>query len=87
MLLPDKNTSLQYFYTSGKEEEVYGFGNYLHKITQYMKDSEDRWKLESQIYNAQNTEWPSVEAYEKSLKRCETQISNHISINENPFIL
>lgn len=87
MLLAEKPTSLNYQYKHGDLAETWRYGDYLRKVSAYLKTSDDKDKLESEVTNVQNTEWPTVEAYDKALNRCANRISNHIGTHQDPFIL
>jgi hypothetical protein len=86
-LIADTNINLAYYYNSNDFTEVWYYGDYLRKTTELLKDDIEKTKLESQIYNIQNTEWPSLEAYHNSLNNYKSSICNHIGTNENPFII
>ena len=87
MLLPEKPTSLNYSYAKGDLSETWYYGDYLRKVATYLKDSSEKDKLESEVTNVQNTEWPTIEAYDNALNRCANRISNHIGTHQDPFIL
>lgn len=87
MLLPEKPTNLNYHYSKGDLTETWYYGDFLNKVTHLFKDSEEKDKLQSEISNVQNTEWPSIEIYDKALNRCAKRIKNHIGTHEDPFII
>lgn len=86
-LFPENITSTQYIYDPSKDGEIYGYGQFLSKLPLYLKDSEEKDKLVGMADNVINTNWSNSQNYLNSLKRLDTEISNHIATNENPFLL
>jgi hypothetical protein len=87
-LIAENPPFLQYIVKDPNDAaEVWYYGDYLRKITMYMKDSQDAQILHCEIDKTQNTEWPTTEIHAKALKRCENDIRNYIGTNEKPFIL
>jgi hypothetical protein len=87
MLLSPNKISLDYVYRAGDLTETWYYGDYLRKVATYFKDSEEKDKLESEITDVQNTEWPTVESYDKAINRCARRIENYIGTHEDPFII
>lgn len=87
MLLAESPVSLEYLYKKGDFAETFWYGDYLRKITFYMKESPTRDKLMCEISDVQSTEWPDVESYDKKLNMCAKRVCNYIGTQQDPFIL
>lgn len=87
-LIAENPTSLQYIVENPNSiEDVWRYGDYLRKITSYMKDNEEVTKVHAEIHNTQNAEWSTTEIYTKALKRCENTICNYLGTHQDPFII
>jgi hypothetical protein len=87
-LIPEILPTLQYIVENPNSiEDLWRYGDYMRKLTSYMKSNDEVIKIEAEINNTQNTEWPTNEIYAKALKRSENSISSHIGTHENPFII
>ena len=87
-LIPDNRVDFQFQYRKGDLAETWFFGDFLKKTTTLLKDDQDeKIKLEVEIYNIQNTDWDSVEIYDKKLRQFANTLSGHIVTHEDPFTL
>lgn len=87
MILPEKPSILKYIHDPKKENEVYGFGDYMRKIAHLLKDSNEKWELVCTATDIQNTNWSSLDPYRDRLNRFETELTNYISTHQDPFAL
>ena len=87
MIFPEEKHSIGYIYDQKKDNEVYGFGDYMRKITHLLKDTDKKWELVCAATDIQNTNWASVEPYRNRLKKFETELTNYISTHQDPFAL
>lgn len=89
MLFPENPKKIEFIDSPTGDQlvDTWKRGDYLRKITQCLKDHPQKDILQCEISNVQNTEWPSVEIYNKAIDRCSRRIENHIGIYKDPFIL
>ncbi len=74
--------------TTGNEfVDAWKKGDFLKKTAQYLEDSLEKDLLVCKIAEVQEKEWPSTEIYQKKIDSCSKELSNHIGIHENPFII
>lgn len=86
-LINDKVVDLQYYYNPQDLGETWFYGDFLRKASDLLKDDDEAVKVQAEIYNVQNTEWPTLEIYNKNLARCASSLKNHIGTHEDPFKL
>ena len=87
-LIPDNSVDFQYRYRQGDMAETWRFGDFLKKTATLLKDDQsEKVELEGEINNIQNTEWPSMEIYDKKLRQFANTLSGHIVTHEDPFTL
>jgi hypothetical protein len=86
-LINDKEVDLQYYFKNHDTTEYWFYGDFLKKASELLKDNEDSIKVQGEIYNVQNTEWPTLQIYQKNLARCADNLKNHIGTHEDPFKL
>jgi len=89
MIFPENPKQIEFIDRSTGDDllDSWKRGDYLRKITQLLKDHPQKDILHCEIDNVQNTEWPSVEIYNKAIDRCSRKIENHIGTHQDPFIL
>lgn len=89
MLLTDNPRKIEFVDRSTGDDllDTWKRGDYLRKITQYLKDHPQKDILQCEITDVQNTEWPTVEIYNKAIDKCSRRIENYIGTHQDPFIL
>ena len=87
MLAPEHSRPLGYVFDPKKETEIYGYGDFLRKTVEYLKDHPEKVKLQGRANNLQNTSWCSSEPYLKAIQRLDKDVADFVAIHQNPFIL
>ena len=87
-LLSDTSINLGYYLKNDDFKTLWDYGDYMKKVAAYVKnDDENLLKLQGEIEDTQNTEWPSKEAYKAALLRREIHLRNYLGTHENPFLI
>lgn len=87
MIKPEISQSLSYDYDDKDLTSTWYYGDYMRKVSTLLKDSENKWNLVCRITDVQNTEHVDLVRYNSALKNFEKQLTDHVGIHENPFIL
>jgi len=87
MIFPEKQQSLGYVYDKEDFTETYFYGDFMRKTSLLLKDENKKWEFYSRVENIQQKEWPTQKSYREALQKTEKDLANHVSVNENPFIL
>ena len=87
-LLPENPQTLGYPYNPNDFTEIYYFGDFLRKTSEFLKDDDEKkWELVCRATDVQSKDYPSTEIYRQTLTRLEREISDHLGTHEDPFIL
>ena len=86
-ILPEVLTDFQFYHDPSDLTQTYFYGSNMKNLTHLLKDTEEKDKFITQIYTIQNTDWPTLKNYHDALSSYEKNLSSHISIHKDPFLL
>lgn len=92
------NSKLQFNYDPNNFEDVFGYAEYMRRLTSYLKENPDQMKLMCQVYDMQASDFPTPNnyiienpstarfgEYRRRVKSLEEDIIRHIEGNQDPF--